>query len=175
MIKTIVCTDRNHGIGKTNKETGKGELLFNIPADMRHFRQTTLGNICVFGYTTYMSLPVRPLKNRVNVVLWDQATSLDCLEGAITFNTFDSLLNFVKIMSKEYNVYICGGASLYKAFLPYYDEVDITVVDAVDKDATAFFPNLEQAGYKPKSIMEYHADKNTNGYYISEQIWVQDK
>lgn len=139
MIKGIVCVSAiNWGIGKNNG------LLFNIPADMKFFRETTKHNIVVMGKATYDSLPKRPLPGRVNVVLWDKATSLDCLDGCITFNAFEPLLNFVKILSKEYDVFICGGASVYKLFLPYYDEVLVTKVDAEDKEATAFFPNLDE-------------------------------
>ena len=53
-------------------------------------------------------------------------------------------MSYVKILSKEYDVFICGGASIYKLFLPYYDEVLVTKVDAEDKEATAFFPNLDE-------------------------------
>ena len=137
MIKGIVCVAKDWGIGKSNG------LLFNLPADMKFFRETTKHNIVVMGYSTYLSLPKRPLPGRVNVVLWDKATSLDCLEGCITFNAFEQLLNFVKILSKEYDVFICGGASVYKLFLPYYDEVLVTKVEAEDNEATAFFPNLD--------------------------------
>jgi dihydrofolate reductase len=111
---------------------------------MKFFRETTKHNIVVMGYSTYLSLPKKPLPNRVNIVLWDKATSLDCLKDCITFNNFDALLNFVKILSKEYDVFICGGASIYKLFLPYYDEVLVTKVDAEDKEAIAFFPNLDK-------------------------------
>ena len=144
MIKGIVAVDRNWAIGKINKKTGVGQLLFSIPADMKFFRETTKHNIVVMGKATYDSLPKRPLPGRVSVVLWDKATSLDCLDGCITFNAFEQLLKFVKILSKEYDVFICGGASVYKLFLPYYDEVLVTKVDAEDDEATAFFPNLDK-------------------------------
>ena len=144
MIKGIVCIDNNWAIGKVNKETGVGQLLFSIPADMKFFRETTKYNIVVMGKATYDSLPKRPLPNRVNIVLWDKATSLDCLDGCITFNAFEPLLSYVKILSKEYDIFICGGASIYKLFLPYYDEVLVTKVEAEDDEATAFFPNLDK-------------------------------
>ena len=144
MIKSIVAVDRNWAIGKINKKTGVGQLLFNIPADLAYFKSNTLNKICIFGKATYDSLPKRPLPNRVNIVLWDKATSLDCLDGCITFNAFEPLLSYVKILSKEYDIFICGGASVYKLFLPYYDEVLVTKVDAEDDEATAFFPNLDE-------------------------------
>lgn len=173
MIIGIVATARDWAIGKVNKETGKGELLFNIPADMQHFKEATSGNICVFGYNTYMSLPKRPLKNRVNIVLWDKAPSIDCLDGAITFNNFEQLVKVLKILATQYTVYICGGAGVYKAFLPYYDEIDITFVDAIDSEATVFFPNLEAAGFKVKTTEPYFKNSSTNNYTISKQIWIK--
>lgn len=167
MIKGIVCAAKDFAIGKNNG------LLFDIPADMKHFKEATTGNICVFGYNTYMSLPKRPLKNRVNVVLWSGATSLDCLPGAIAFSDFGALLSFIKIMAKEYDVYICGGASVYEAFLPYYDEIDITFVDATDEEATAFFPDLEKNGFKKAKAEPYSSNEHTNGYSISKQLWIR--
>lgn len=177
MIRCIAAVARDWGIGKINKKTGEGELLFNIPADMMHFRKETTGKICVFGYNTYMSLPNRPLKNRVNVVLWDKAPSMDCLEGAITFSDFGQLLNFIKILAVQYDVYVCGGAGVYAAFLPYYDTIDLTFVDATDPDTTAFFPDLTKHGYVPGTKEVFHKEDGalgTNGYLISKQIWVKD-
>ena len=152
MIKGIVCVAKDWGIGKANG------LLFNLPADMKFFRETTKHNVVVMGYSTYLSLPKRPLPNRVNVVLWDKAPlPVETKEGVIFFNNFEALLSFVKILSKEYDVFICGGASVYKLFLPYYDEVLVTKVDAEDKEATAFFPNLD------KEVLK-------ESYYISSEL-----
>lgn len=156
MIKCIVCTDRAWGIGKNNS------LLFNLPSDMKFFKETTTNNIVVMGYTTYMSLPKRPLPNRENIVLWDKAESVDSLPGAITFNNFNDLLAFVKNRSKDKDVYICGGGSVYTLFLEYYDEVYVTHVDAIDKDATVFFPNLESRKDFTKTIINKISENNYN-------------
>ena len=173
MIKAIVCVAKDFGIGK------KDGLLFNIPADMAHFKAETLGHVCLFGFSTYMSLRHRPLKDRVNIVLWDKATSLDCLEGAITFSDFDQMLKFVQILAQTEDVFVCGGASIYKAMLPYTQVIDITFVDAVDPEATAFFPNIsEMEEWECKVAGPYFRDSgldcqmlNTNNYLISQQIW----
>ena len=96
MIKGIVCVAKDWGIGKANG------LLFNLPADMKFFRETTKHNVVVMGYSTYLSLPKRPLPNRVNVVLWDKAPlPVETKDDAIFFNNFEALLSFVKILSKE--------------------------------------------------------------------------
>lgn len=143
MIKAIVCVDSNFGIGKNN------DLLFNIPEDMKFFRETTSNKdgkpkIIVYGFNTYKSLPKSPLPNRLNVVLWDKATSIDCLEGCLTFNNFKDLLYFVQTVSKYQDVFICGGGTVYKLFLDYYDECLVTYVDYQVGDATVFFPNLDK-------------------------------
>ena len=171
MIKGIVAADRNWAIGKINKKTGVGQLLFSIPADLAYFKSNTLNKICIFGKATYDSLPKRPLPGRVNVVLWDKATSLDCLEGCITFNAFEPLLNFVKILSKEYDVFVCGGASVYKLFLPYYDEVLVTKVDAEDPEATVFFPDIEKTGdFKVVKCDDDHDDNYDFKFMVYERI-----
>ena len=154
MIKCIVSVSKDWAIGKVNKETGIGQLLFNIPADMQFFRATTQHNIVVMGYSTYMSLPKRPLPNRINIVLWDKAPlPVETKDGAIFFNNFETLFTFVDMLAhvgkqlgkEEYDVYICGGGSVYRLFLPYYDEILLTYVDKIDPEATVFFPNLDEA------------------------------
>ena len=56
MIKLIVCSDINGGIGRNN------DLLFNIKEDMKFFREMTKGNIIVMGYNTWLSLPLLDAK-----------------------------------------------------------------------------------------------------------------
>lgn len=152
MIIGIVATDKNFGIGKTNKETGKGELLFKLKKDMAFFQEITkAAGIVVFGENTYLSLPKRPLTNRVNVVLCPEGHEY---EGCICFHDFEKLLSFVQIMAKRFDVCICGGSMLYHSFVPYYDEVLVTKVDA-DGEAEVFFPNLdENPDFKGKPVVE---------------------
>lgn len=164
MIKGIVAISRDWAIGKNNG------LLFSIKEDMQFFKYKTEHHIVVMGYNTYLSLPekFRPLPNRVNLVLWDKAPSSDCLENCITFNDFGNLVNFVKILAKEYDVFICGGASVYKLFLPYYDEVFVTKVDASDSEATAFFPNLDnETSYYIDRELGSGTDNNLNYTFVS--------
>ena len=64
-MRAIVVVDKNWGIGKKN------DLLFRLPADMKHFRETTEGKTVVMGSNTLLSFPGgKPLKNRTNIVLW---------------------------------------------------------------------------------------------------------
>jgi dihydrofolate reductase len=184
MITAIAAVDANYGIGKVDPVTGKGRLLFNLPKDLAWFKGVTLNNIIVMGYSTYMSLPVRPLKNRINIVLWDKATSIDCLEGCLTFSNFNELLYTLQLLSEQFNIYICGGASIYELFLPYCDNIMLTHVAEADPEATAFFPDLRKHpefvpfdkgladiidnGHKTqtvwyKRLKDYQKDSRTNG------------
>lgn len=141
MIIGIVAVDKNYGIGRTNKETDKGELLFKLKKDMRFFQDLTTGaGFVVFGETTYLSLPTRPLKDRVNIVLCPEGHEY---EDCICFHDFNKLLTFVQTVAKRFDVCICGGGMLYRSMLPYYDKVFVTKVDA-DGDAEVFFPNLDE-------------------------------
>ena len=64
-MRAIVVVDTFWGIGKGN------DLLFSLPADMKHFRETTAGKVVVMGSNTLLSFPGgKPLKNRTNIVLW---------------------------------------------------------------------------------------------------------
>jgi len=164
MISGIVCCDKAWGIGKKNS------LLFNLPADMSYFKKKTEHHIVVMGYNTYLSLPkkFRPLPNRVNLILWDKAPLPDCLDGCIVFNDFNNLVNFVKILAEEYEVFICGGQMLYHSFIDLYDRVYVTLVDTIDQEATAFFPNLDEAGFECFQETDWKED---NGYNIKFTVY----
>lgn len=169
MIIGICCVDNNWGLGRTNKETGKGELLFKLRKDMEFFQDITKkAGIVVFGENTYLSLPKRPLKDRVNVVLCQEGHEY---EGCLCFHSFDKLLNFVQVMAKRFDVCICGGGMMYKSMLPYCDEVIVNKVKAIDSETTVFFPNMdEEKDFVVSKIDEVQID---NGY--ETQFYVYER
>ena len=129
MISLIAAIDKNRGIGNKNK------LLAHIPEDLKYFKNVTNGHTIVMGYNTYMSLPVRPLPNRKNIVL---TTKNIKLPGAIVLDSLEEL--FKEIPSEE-EVFICGGASIYKQLLPYATKLYIThIFDEFEADT--FFPEI---------------------------------
>lgn len=143
MISAIVCIDKNWGIGKNN------DLLFNLKEDMKFFREKTKEKIVVCGYNTLLSFPgSKPLKGRSTIVLCPKEIERD---DCYCIHDFEEMVRLVKELSKTQEVFIIGGAMLYKSMLPYYDRVYVTHVDALDPEATVFFPNLAEAGFKVKS------------------------
>lgn len=142
MIKGIVAVDRNWAIGKIDKETKKGDLLFKLKEDMENFKCETMNKIVVMGENTLLSFPKqKPLKNRTNIVLCPEGHEyVDCY----CIHNFTDLVNLIIELSKTTEVYIIGGGMMYRSMLPYYDEILVTKVDAEDPAATVFFPNLDK-------------------------------
>ena len=136
MIITILNADKKFGIGKRNG------LLFNLPLDMKFFRDTTRGHTVCMGENTLLSFPgSKPLKDRLNIVL-SLENEYD-FPNVIVVHKFDEFLRLIKKHAENEDVYIIGGASIYRQTLPYVDKVLLTKVNA-DGGAEVFFPNLDE-------------------------------
>ncbi len=137
-MKSIVAVDEKWGIGRRNG------LLFDIKADMRHFVQHTRGKTVVMGSNTLLSLPGgMPLKNRVNIVLNPEGDERDAqTKGYILTRSVPELLKKVSEYPAD-DVYVVGGAMLYRTLLPYCAEAIVTKVRA-DGDAEVFYENLDK-------------------------------
>ena len=135
MIIGIVCVDKNWGIGKKN------DLLFHLKKDMQFFKNTTADSIVFCGYNTLLSFPgSKPLKGRSTICLCPEEIERD---DCFCVHDFDIAVRLVKELAKTKNVFVIGGAMLYKSMLPYYDKVFVNKVDA-DGEAEVFFPNLDE-------------------------------
>ncbi len=147
MITAILNCDINWGIGKKNG------LLFRLPLDMRFFRETTTGHTVCMGENTLLSFPgSKPLKDRVNIVL--SADPTHEYEGVVNVHTFDNFLSEIRKASEKDDVFVIGGASIYRQMLPYCEKVYLTKVDR-DGGAEVFFPNLdEMSGFSVESESE---------------------
>ena len=133
-MNAIVAVDNFWGIGKDN------DLLFYIPKDMKFFRQTTLNKIVVMGKNTWLSFPdSKPLKNRTNIVL---STTIPNRDDCIVVNTMDQLKQLLKTYPTQ-DIFVIGGAMVYKTMLEYCDTAYVTKVNA-NGNAQVFFPNLDE-------------------------------
>ncbi len=115
-MKAIVSIDLEWGIGKNNK------LLFQIPADLKRFKEITAGGIVIMGRNTYDSLPDKSgLPGRTNIVLSHKPIDSPIIDSCV----FEGLA-----MEEEFhdNVFVIGGASIYELLLPYCDTVYVTKV-----------------------------------------------
>ena len=115
MLILIWAEDTNGIIGNDNK------LPWSIPSDMQFFRNTTMNNVVVMGRKTFDGLSKKPLPKRKNIVL---TSDLELIENQPYDNVeFTGRLKPIIELSKNKDVYIIGGLSIYNQFMPYADMI----------------------------------------------------
>ncbi|UUV45962.1 dihydrofolate reductase [Bacillus phage vB_BanS-Thrax1] len=130
-ITLIACTEINGGLGDA-----EGNLLFDLPRDMQHFKSATSGKVVVMGRKTWDSLPKKPLPKRKNYVLTRDKNFKP--DGAKVLHSVDDILE----LSKGRDVFIIGGGEVYNQLMPHADRLIITHVHTVNYDARVFFPDF---------------------------------
>ena len=134
-MNLIVNVDKNWAIGYG------GKLLVSIPEDMKFFRSETTGKVVVLGRKTLATFPGgQPLKNRTNIILTRNPEFT--AKGAVVCHSVEETLEELKKYPSE-DVYIIGGDTIYRQFLPYCDTAHVTRMEHA-YDADAWFPNLDE-------------------------------
>jgi len=149
------------GIGKNNELGKKNQLLWNMPADMAHFKEKTSGHSVLMGQRTFESIG-RPLPKRRNVVL-TRDTNFKA-EGIEIAYSFEEAFNLFKNSDEE--IFIIGGAEIYKQGMAFADKLYITEVDMEDKDADTFFPEIIPIVFG-ETTRENHKKDDKNPYNYS--------
>jgi len=130
MIIGIVAVDKNGAIGKD------GKLPWHYSADMKFFKETTIGNACVMGHKTWLTLK-KPLPQRLNIVL-SRKSEIEPQESVIVLRDVESVLE--KASTLDCDLYVIGGEQVYNAFLPHIDRWLVTEVPLTINDADTFIP-----------------------------------
>jgi dihydrofolate reductase len=157
MISLIAAIGKNNELGKKNM------LLWNLPADMRHFRETTKGHTVIMGQKTFESIG-RPLPNRRNIVV----TRNDNFqaEGVENSKSLEDILESFKNSREE--VFVIGGGQIYKQSIDKADRLYITHVDIEDKEADTYFPEIIPIIWNELKHDEYKKDlENPFNYTFS--------
>ena len=149
----IVAVADNYAIGRKNA------LLWNLPGDMKYFREQTTGNAVIMGWMTFQSIG-RPLPKRHNIVIslfpWPEApaevTVVDSLEAA-----FDA--------AGGQKAFVIGGAYTYAEAMEMVDTMHITHVHDAPEDADAFFPVIDPVVWEEESRSELQTDPATGITY----------
>ncbi|MFA5750921.1 MAG: dihydrofolate reductase [Candidatus Paceibacterota bacterium] len=146
---SIICA-----IGKNN-ELGKGNaLLWDLPLDMKHFRETTKGKTVIMGQKTFESIG-RILPDRRNIILTKDENYK--VEGAeVVFSMEEA---FALIESSQEENFIIGGGQIYRLFFGKADRLYITHVDAEFTDADTYFPNIDMNEWKIVSEEDHQKDE----------------
>jgi dihydrofolate reductase len=149
MISMIACKARNGTIGKD------GALPWHLPADLAYFKSITSGHVVIMGRKTYESIG-KPLPKRQNVILTrDRSYHAD---GCDVIHSVDSILEF------DGEVFIIGGAEVYRQCLPYADRLYITEIDE-DIDGDAFLFEIDPARWSiTSSVQGIQDEKNPYSY-----------
>ena len=128
-IHLIWAQDKNGSIGIN------GDLPWHIPQDLKNLKKITLNQVIVMGRKTWDSLKLKPLPKRRNIVL----TSQHKIQDVDVFNNVNELLKSL-IDSKEKQIFIIGGAQIYKEFWDLATTLHITIINENCTDADTFFP-----------------------------------
>ena len=134
-MNLIVAVDKNWAIGCGNR------LLVSIPADMKFFRETTMGKVVVMGRKNLESFPAgQPLKNRTNIVITKDKNYK--VKDAVVVTSVEEALEELKKYGEE-EIYVIGGESIYRQLLPYCKTAYVTKIDHT-YEADTYFPNLDE-------------------------------
>jgi dihydrofolate reductase len=158
MISLIAAIGKNNELGKKNT------LLWDMPEDMKHFRDTTRGHTVIMGQRTFESMDSKPLPNRRNIVLTqDKDFHAEGIE--ISYSLEDTLNEFKQ---SDEEVFVMGGGQIYKQSIEKADRLYITHVDMEDKEADTYFPEIVPVVWNEVSHEEHEADdKNPFAYTFS--------
>ena len=154
MISMIAAVAENRVIG--NKNT----IPWHMPADFKYFKETTLGKTVVMGLNTFNSIGGKPLPGRKHIILTNDLNFV-APENCVTAHSIDEVVAMVKDIPEAM---ICGGASVYKQFLPLARKLYITEVHAKPEGDT-FFPEINPAEWKEIKRTDFKSDEKNKYDY----------
>jgi dihydrofolate reductase len=150
MISIIVAVSDDWGIGKDN------ELLWHISEDLKRFKRLTSGNAVIMGKKTWESLPRRPLPGRKNIVITDNVQ--ETFENAVTAYSIDDAISKC---GPDEEIFIIGGGSIYRQFMPRADRLFITHIHR-KAPADIYFPEIDLNVWEITEKEEYEANETNN-------------
>ncbi len=161
-IKMIACVNNTLSLGDN------GKLLYRIKDDLINFKNKTKNNVVVMGRKTYESLPIKPLPNRINIVISSnkQYAAKDCEVVA-------SVAEAIELYRNKYSnldLFVIGGGQIYKSFfdLNVVDEINLTLVNRNDESITKFPDvfNCDNWQMCHKSEKMISSDNNLEYYFL---------
>ena len=145
-LSLIVAVDQNNAIGKDN------QLLWHLPNDLKFFKKTTSGHSIIMGRKTYDSIG-KPLPNRRNIVITRQKDLH--IDGAEVYSSLTEALEHTK---NETEVFIIGGAEIYKQSLSLASKIYLTLVHHIF-EADTYLTDLKLEDWKIVSREDFDKDE----------------
>ena len=146
-ISIIVAAAANNVIGRD------GELPWQLPEDLKRFKQLTIGKPVIMGRLTYESIG-RPLPDRRNIVL-STCKGLN-IDGCEVVDTPDAA---IRLAGGAEEVMVIGGSGVYAQMLPMADRIYMTRIDAM-VDGDTFFPELNDKEWQVVDRVDFPADES---------------
>jgi len=138
LIIGIAAVAKNGAIGK------RGKLPWHYSADMKFFKSTTMGHAVVMGRKTWLTLK-KPLPGRLNIVLSRDGT-LEPHESLVVLGDIESVISLNNSLTTD--MFVIGGAQIYRQFVPHIEKWIITEVPLTVNGADAFMPEGYLDGFK---------------------------
>jgi dihydrofolate reductase len=154
-LSMIACIGLNRELGYDNK------LLCHLPNDLRRFKELTLDSIVIQGRLTYQSIIEmngKPLQNRVNIVL-TKDKNYKASPSTFVYHSVEDVMKHYKGHGEDQEVFIIGGQMTYEAFMPYADQLYLTIIDHHFQYADSFFPEIDYNEWKVASFKRNKADE----------------
>lgn len=145
-ITLIVAAAENNAIGKDN------QMLWHLPNDFKYFKKQTLNHSVVMGRKTFESIG-KPLPERRNIVITRNPDWM--ADDVDVANSLDEVLTYCR---DEREIFIIGGANIYKQALPLASKVLLTRVHT-NIDGDAYFPTLEPKDWDLVGSERHQADE----------------
>jgi dihydrofolate reductase len=155
----IAATSQNNALGKDNK------IIWHLPDDFKRFKELTSGHHIIMGRKTFESFP-KPLPNRTHVVITRQKDFNP--EGCIVVNSIEEAFG---ICPKNEDVFLIGGAEIYKLGLPFTDKIELTFINETF-EADAFFPEIDFSEWKLNNE-EFHSKDEKHAHDFSFQTYIR--
>ena len=134
-ICIVACVNKRLALGKNNG------LLYRLPSDLAHFKSLTRGGIVIMGRNTFDSLPIKPLKDRVNIVITKSADFAH--EGVVVVHSIDECLSICNSDYSDKPIFVIGGSSIYRQFLAADVVTSMYITEVFDdKAGDVYFPNI---------------------------------
>lgn len=149
IVTMVVAIGENNAIGKNN------ELLWYLPKDLRHFKTITSGHTVIMGRKTFESVG-KPLPKRRNIIITRNTEF--AVEGAEVVHTIEDALELCKA---DEEVFIIGGAEIYKMAMKHTDKIYLTVVHE-NFEADAFFPEIDWNLWVETAAEKHLPDEKNN-------------
>jgi len=148
IVTIVVAVAENNAIGKDNK------LLWYLPNDLKHFKEITTGGTVIMGRKTYQSVG-KPLPRRRNIIITRQNITI---EGCEVVNSIEAAL---ALCQNEDEVFIVGGAEIYKQAMHLTNRIYLTIVHQ-NFDADSFFPVIKSSEWNEVFREDHSVDEKNN-------------